>query len=389
MRRLLIGLGLAAAALFFSAAARADQITAVQVSPASPQAASAANVTLQGTGTCNSLVFDWGDQSAAYSHGSQLTLPFPLPPHTYSNAGNYTLTVTGVKGCIGKGLSTTITVAAKTPGVGIVDLCKHVDCGGLLGSKGGLNPGIKNFPLLELQPKIDYFGFSNFTPGGEVTIVGSGFGNSPGALHIVGYGPVISFKLPDGNIPILSWKDTLIVATIPANIAGVVDQPVVFYVVTANNLKSKYSLTVPFVATREVKKIPYGDPAVMVVSCGTDSNLDQCNNWSDPDDGGPLPDLSTWGGTLAGNHLNCWGCFGDDVGADVYQVSVANGWILDQVFFSAMPSDPGEASAVLNTSLPPGASAWQPSVSWVVTSGDFIHYTMDLYTVGPKGVPYH
>jgi hypothetical protein len=394
VRRLLVGFGAIAAALFFPAAARADQITALQVSPASPQAGQSAAVTLQGNGTCNTLVLDWGDNSPPYTYVPKITLPFQLPAtHAYANAGGYTLKINSVKGCQGTGVTKNITVAAKPatqPAIGgIVDLCKYVDCGGSLGSKGGFDPNL-GIPLT-ISPQIDYFGYSNFTPGGEVTLVGSGFGNSPGTLVMLGYGPPSNpFKLPEQNVPgILSWKNTLIVASLPNNITGAADQPIAFYVVTAGKLKSKLSLTVPFTATREVRKIPYGDPAVSVVSCGTDSNLDQCNGWSDTDDSGPYPDLSYWGSTLAGNHMNCWGCIGDDAGSDVYQIKFGNGWSLDQVFFTAVPSDPGEASAELVTSLPPGSSAWQPSISWVVTPNDFIHYTMDVYAVGPRGVPYH
>ena len=383
MKKLLVVPVLILSLGFFSLA-QADQITAIQTSPASPQQGGPVTVKLLGTGNCKNLDLSWGDGTLDLQYNPNFNLAFTIPTqHTYQNPGPYKIEIKNVAGCQGKGLSKTITVAftaggntggATAAGGGIIfNLCAKINCASLF-------------------PHIDYVvASSNFTPGGNIVVVGSGFGNSPGGLHMVGYGPLIPFKLPDNNVPgILSWKDTLIVATIPTAITGVVDQPVALYVLTANNAKSNYSLSVPFTAAREVRMIPFGDPAVSIVACGTDSNLDECNNWRDPDDSElGTPGFLGSGHTVFGNHMNCWGCFGDDTGQDTYQVNVANGWLLDQMYFTALPSDPGEASAELVTSLPPGANTWQPSVSWMVTSGDFVHYSVDVYIVGPKGVPYN
>ncbi len=392
MRRLLVGFGLIAAALFFSSAAGADQITAIQVAPASPQAGQNATVTLQGLGTCSGLVFDWGDQSPTYSHGNQFTLPFPLPSHTYVNAGSYTLTVTGVNGCVGKNKQTSITVAKKTT-VGIIDLCKKVDCTGLLGSQG--NPKIDlNFPLA-IQPRIDSLvSFSDFTPGANIVIGGAGFGSKPGALVMAGL-------LGGGNnltalpyigavaLQIVSWNNTLIAANIPSYLTGVVDQQVKFYVLMPDKkTRSNDTQAVNFVAAREVVKLGPTDPAVALVSCGTDSNSDYCNGWIDPNDSG-TDYVYYKNSTFNGTHLNCWACVGDDVGSDVYRVKVANGWVLDHIDWYMEVSALGEASAQLTTPFPAGGSSWQASVDWMATSDDWVSYAVDVVIVGPRGVPHH
>ena len=389
MKRLfIVPIFILAAAVSFPSLAQADQITAIQVLPASPTQGSPVAVKLLGTGDCQNLDLSWGDGTPDFPHNPNFNLPSTFPiQHTYQSPGTKTIKINDVKGCQGKGLTKTITVAFTVAGgvggtvggiitgggISLADLCKHVDCGTLL-----------------RLPKIDNLvAFSNFTPGGVIAVVGSGFGNSPGELHIHGITPNGAFQLPAMKIPgIFLWSDTSIQAIIPSGITGVIDQSLQVHVVTANNAKSN-SYTVLFTATREVRKIPYGDSAVSVVSCGIDSNDDQCNDWHDPSDGGPGVNFSTWGVTLAANHLNCILCIGDDVGFDVYQVNVANGWVLDQMNFTFQPSDPGEAWANLDTSFLPGANAWQPSVSWSVTPNDFVHYMVDVYIVGPKGVPIH
>jgi hypothetical protein len=366
--------------LCFFSLARADQITAIQVTPASPQQGSPVTVKLLGTGNCNNLDLSWGDGTLDLKYNPNFNLPFTNPPqtqHTYQNPGTYTIKVVDVKGCQGKNKQTKITVAFTAPatgatggataaGGGIINLCAKVDCAALFG------------------PHIDHFVFgSNFTPGGNVGVVGSGFGIGLGQLHMVGYGPLIPFKLTDTVVQVVAWNNTSISATIPANITGVVDQPVAFYVLTANNVKSNYSFTVQFTATREVKLLDFAGPAAAkLLSCGTDSNQDQCNDWIDPADGTSV----TWsvsGVTFLGYHSNCWACIGDDGGSDVYLINVPNGWVLDHFDFNLYY----EAGAHVATAFPQGATSWQPTIDWTVTPNDDLLYQGYVYIVGPKGVP--
>jgi hypothetical protein len=380
MKRLIvISISMLSAALFFFSPARADQITAIQVTPASPQQGSLVTVKLQGTGNCKTLELDWGDNTAHYFStppNQNYALPWTIPnAHTYQNPGGDTIKVVSVKGCQGTGLTKTITVVKKmASGGGIINLCATINCAALL------------------APQIDKFNsFSNFTPGGGLTVFGSGFGNTPGQLHMVGT-TAGSFKITDTVVPLFQgvWTNKWISGTIP-NLTGVVDQPVKFYVVTAGNLKSNDSPTVNFTAARETKQLTYKDPAVKLIACGTDSNADYCNGWIDPDDGGaafyllgdPEFDLVAF----AGSHQNCPGCVGDDVGADTYQVQLANGWVLDQMVFIPLPSETGEADAKLIWPFPAGASSWQTSINWLATSGDSIMYFVVLLISGPKGVP--
>jgi hypothetical protein len=365
--------------LCFFSLARADQITAIQVTPASPQQGSPVNVKLLGTGNCKNLDLSWGDGTPDLPYNPNFNLAFTIPtPHTYQNPGPYKIEIKNVAGCQGKGLSKTITVAftaggatggvtagAIAAGGGIINLCAKVNC-------------------LTLFPHVDYLvASSNFTPGGNIGVVGSGFGIGLGQLHMVGYGPLIPFKLTDTVVQVVAWNNTSISATIPANITGVVDQPVAFYVLTANNVKSNYSFTVQFTATREVKLLDFAGPAAAkLLSCGTDSNQDQCNDWIDPADGTSV----TWsvsGVTFLGYHSNCWACIGDDGGSDVYLINVPNGWVLDHFDFNLYY----EAGAHVATAFPQGATSWQPTIDWTVTPNDDLLYQGYVYIVGPKGVP--
>ncbi|HEX9444010.1 MAG TPA: hypothetical protein VGA73_07810 [Candidatus Binatia bacterium] len=355
-----------------SAVAWADQITAIQVSPASPQAGSPANVTLQGTGTCSSLVFDWGDQSQPYPHGSQFTLPFPLPPHTYANAGSYTLTVTGVKGCVGKGLTKNITVAPKPSGGigGLTDLCKHIDCGALL------------------APKIDNFLiFSNFTPGGAIAVLGSGFGAKPGQLHMVGT-TAGSFKITDTVVPIIQggWKNTSIGAKIP-NLTGVVEQPIKFYVVTAGNAKSNDSFTVQFRPTQEMKQLPSGD---VQVSCSDEADFDACNSVVN-DDGIPFcgaPFVSGGGGSMSAFH---WTCVGSSNGTDSYSASLKNGWLFnDAALVDVTPEDlfSDDPKFASMSGFKSDVASTNVTVNWNNADASYVLYSVNVSIVGPKGVPH-
>jgi hypothetical protein len=357
----------------------ADQITAIQLIPASPQAGSPANVTLQGVGTCSGLTFDWGDQTQPYTHGNQLTLPFPVPPpHTYATAGNYTLKIVGVSGCQGKGMTKNITVAAKPSGGGIggiVNLCAKVDCGAILGSGA---------------PKVDNFMIgSNFVPGGTIAVLGANFGTQTGQLHMVATTSG-SFKITDTVVPIIEWHPKWIGAKIP-NLTGVVDQSVKFYAVTAANAKSNDSFPVSFRATQEMKELPSGD---VQVACSDEADFDSCNNVVN-DDGIFLcgaPFVSGGGGTFDGYH---WTCVGSSNGTDgMIGPALKNGWHYNSAHLTdftpedLFPDSPNPKWVSMSgfTSGTTGTEA--VTINWNNSDASYVLYSIDVSIIGPKGVPH-
>jgi hypothetical protein len=384
MKRLIfISSLLLSAALFFSSPAMADKITAIQTSPASPQAGDQVTATLQGIGNCNTLNLDWGDGTGHYfsqppGHNYPLGgAGWQLPPHPYTNAGTFTIKVVSVKGCQGTGLTKNITVAPKPSGGvifggGLVNLCKYIDCG-----TGQAQP-----------PKIDNFMIgSMFKPGGTIAVLGANFGTKTGQLHMVSTTSG-SFKITDTVVPIIEWHAKWIGATIP-NLTGVVDQQVKFYAVTAANAKSNDSFAVDFTATREMKELASGD---VQVNCSDEADFDSCNDtWYD--DGIPFcgaPFVSGGGGTSDGYH---WTCVGSSSGTDSFSASVKNGWRFDSISLydwtpeDLFPDNPNP-KFVNMSGFKSDATSESVTINWNNDDASYVLYSVHVSIVGPKGVPH-
>jgi hypothetical protein len=382
MKKLIVmSIVMLSAALFFFSPARADQITEIQVLQSdqvttSPQEDLPVAVMLLGTGNCKTLDLDWGDGTMHYlSTPPNQNYGFPWiikKNQPYQNPGTYTIKIISVKGCQSTVLPKTITVVKKTAGGGIIQLCTTVNCVAAL-----------------FAPKIDTFAIgSNITPGGKMAVVGIAFGNSPGQLHMVGYGPLIPFKLTDTVVQVVEWHNTWVSATIPANITGVVDQPVAFYVLTANNVKSNYSLTVPFTATRDMEQLPAGE---VQVGCSDEADFDSCNNVVNSDS---IPFCSApfvtggGGGTFTGFH---WTCVGSSNGTDSFSASLKNGWRFnDAALADLTPEDlfSDDPKFANMSGFQSDATSTNVTLNWNNADASYVLYSVNVSIVGPKGVPH-
>lgn len=231
---------------------------------------------------------------------------------------------------------------------------------------------------------------SHITPGGTIAIKGSWFGTAKGKVRLAGvkrwngtvYGGTGDMWLDIVTEPEKDfWNPTSILAKVPTYITQVQDQPAKLQVKTSAGLWSN-EYNVNFIAAKVFVALPRADPAVKVISCGTDSNKDVCNGWVDPDDGDWFS--YTCGQTYSGFHLNCWGCIGDDLGTDKFEITLKNGWVIDggQVHVIV---DEGFAFRV---EVPSGVTSWKPSIQWNVTPNDDLCHGADVYISGPKGVPW-
>jgi len=267
----------------------------------------------------------------------------------------------------------------------LTKLCaKSLTCGPVLGT---------------ILPKIAQAD-SPITPGGYVVIQGSGFGQQRGELYLTGLwehpvgdslAAVKSVKLtvPIGGEGWDFWQPGFVLGFVPDSITQVGDQPVKLRIKTKDN-KWSNEYPVNFRATREVKLLPYTDPAVKPMgpdTCGTDSNFDVCNNWGDPDDGGGF--YYSCGQTFFGYHYNVWAAPENDTGIDTFEITLKNGWVFDSMPMPWMVNvDPGQGLAVGPSGFPQGKKYWKPQVQWTVTANDSLCHGADISVAGPIGVPW-
>jgi hypothetical protein len=268
------------------------------------------------------------------------------------------------------------TVEVKSQCFTLGELCKQIDCG----------------TLVVRPPKIEAVVpfISNITPGGYVAVKGSWFGNDEGELWLKGLKKWNGAAYGDVKLAIATepgkdfWNTTSVFGVIPGNITQVKDQPVTLQIKTKAGAWSN-EFPISFNAAKDWVTLTHTDPAVKLISCGTDSNKDVCNGKSDPDDGDWFS--SSCGQTFYGFHYNVWGTIGDDLGTDQFEITLKNGWVIDggkiHVFV-----DQGEGYTRGPGAVPSGVPTWKPSVQWNVTPDDSLCHGADVYTVGPKGVPW-
>jgi hypothetical protein len=252
-------------------------------------------------------------------------------------------------------------------------------------------------PVLTGPPKIDQLVpfISNVTPGGTLAIKGSWFGDTKGSVRLTGvkrwdgslYGGTGHLWLQVVTEPGKDfWKPNAILAKVPTYVSQVRDQPAKLQVKTSNDRWSN-EYPVQLTAAKSFATLPRTDAAVKMVACGTDSNKDVCNGWVDPDDGDWF--AYTCGQTYSAFHLNCWGCIGNDLGTDKFEVTLKNGWTIDggKVHVNV---EQGEGFAMVSTGneVPTGGSSWKPRIEWNVTPNDDLCHGADVYITGPKGVPW-
>jgi len=233
------------------------------------------------------------------------------------------------------------------------------------------------------RPNIEtYFGFA--TPGGAAGIVGKAFGTTQSKAQArlkdwKGVAKVIDLKITE-------WKPALIGVEWPSDLTGFPFQDASIWVTRADGMGSNKH-TVQFKPTLEFKMLPQSD--VKVVSCSNDANDNTCN---DVDPGGDaclesLPFTSgQFDSSISGRHYNCWATVGDDSGTDTYQITLANGWTLEELTFHKFV-EAGEGW-VARPAFSAGASQWTAKIKWSVTPNDDLRYEGLVFIRGPKDVPH-
>lgn len=230
--------------------------------------------------------------------------------------------------------------------------------------------------LTPIEPHIAEVPF-DASPGFLVLVLGSGFGDRAGELHL---------KFPKGfvDLPLLvgariprevasqldssrTWADDQVLALIPPGLSGVADQTAEVIVVRADGRRSAPA-PIRFVPAREVRRIPADRVRQLI-----------------PDDGGcghyPTSSLAC----QYGSNFHVWHFGEDEVRPE--KASFKNGWRQYLTWFARElgSASPGCHARVVATPLIPPFD--QPMfVTWW---GDCqTTYEVSYTIVGPRGVPY-
>jgi len=224
-------------------------------------------------------------------------------------------------------------------------------------------------------PKIT--GIENgVTPGGQIAIKGEGFTDTGY------YGGNVSLFIPAIGTRALSvvppsyenWSDNLIVAHIPEDIEGVIDQNANIQIMTGDGYNSN-SWQVQFIAAREMRVIP-----------GTYNNGKFCDKPGEFCD--HVCDVykpnEAWA-TFYGWH-HTWCCLSGDSGRDLWSMkAVKNQWKYHHRDFTIWEG----TSSGCEQGFASGASLQSCDVNWNTGSAQgTCRYVVTVWAEGPKGVPY-
>lgn len=236
--------------------------------------------------------------------------------------------------------------------------------------------------MVRIPPKIDsVFLFSDITPGGTVALKGVGFGITKGQLLLTGLKRHTGVALAPIPLTILEWKGTFIGAKIPT-ITAVKNQQAKLQVKTHNNLVGN-EYPVNFRATQDIKRLPRSD---VNGSCSTEADRDHCAPGGSSSDYipfcyGPLPDPDEPVWTFKGVH---WTCVGSSSGTDSFSASVKNDWTFDHTALHDMSG----GQSVTMSGFQSGVTSMNVSMKWNNANVSYVHYGVNVYVVGPKGVPH-
>ena len=255
----------------------------------------------------------------------------------------------------------------------------------------GLDPcGKPEAPLevaaVQATPPLD--------PGEWVLIQGCGLGTSPGKLRVAG-------DFPGGylNLEIKYWASTQVSAQLPL-VTGVGDMPAArLQLVRQDGTFSGLLDVGGFRATREVKRI---HPTDVIITCGSGWGNHDCALGQSH----PLSESQFFAGaSFAAKHgvetapkdcddtaLHCLGQWLEKT--DLAAVYLANGWTLAGFAWWWNPLA-GWNYVHAPSGFQTGSSSATVAMNWGVgvNAGmgpikSEVRYRVDLYAVGPKGVPY-
>jgi len=258
------------------------------------------------------------------------------------------------------------------------ELCQWTDC-----------TGATEEMLKCPTPKIGFGGTGPFImAGSSLYVSGCGFGQQKGLLEL---------RFQDGkvlNVNIEYWYPGLIVGTVPNVPGGTKDQIGALFVKTGGWQSNPWP--VQFKAKREIKLVPM--KMVQVKQCSDNADENICNHVDNSDCtyifGTKICpwqcQVGQWCGpgstfaSIGGYHYNTLHLSGD-VGWDKYTATVKNGYVFHDIKSSYENLDGGHASNI--EGFKKGGASTTFTMQWSVDGDGGVFYTIDLYAIGPKGVP--
>jgi hypothetical protein len=232
-------------------------------------------------------------------------------------------------------------------------------------------------PIIKMKPTIQQMftaPLGALKMGTQLFLKGAFFGTEKGDILMYGNFPQSPVSLVDVN-----WVSSKKVnGVVPVfNTTGLPDQEVEIRVKTADNMLSN-ARQISFVGRKEQKILQKSD--VVVIQCGNDGNSNICNS---------LTQAMQPGLAITGYHSNNWGAIGDDVGDDIFQISLKNGWVLESMKIVVWhKTSEDEVITGPNPPFPVGATNWTTAIHWVVSPADHVFYGIRIRVEGPLGTHY-
>lgn len=218
-------------------------------------------------------------------------------------------------------------------------------------------------------------------PGDELILNGCGFGSAGqgSELRLVG-------NFPGGYAKFKAsvWHDDAIKAVLDPGTSGAFDQADTKLQLVRGDLKLSNQIPIAFRAARDVVRID--EKATVTLGCGGDKSAGHYNYCRTPlQNGTSLPSMSDF--TMAGVHwVNDSDL--DNEGADEISLTLKNGFKTCGYGWEWWYEYPGTGYASVPIGYRDGVSSLKIVMLWGLTR-DGMQYHVDLYAIGPKGVPYH
>ena len=415
-------IGLVALSVLFAplaASAAPGKITSLSAQPSSPVVGQAFSFQIGHTGKKCGFAIDPNTAKVGDPLESQTQIldgAMGNVTHTYSQAGSYSVRVTGKAGdkdaCQGGPKTLTVVVQAPPPGA----KASAGPARGPLVRKDSAKPAAGAAPrgdLAPLAPKTAARGPSAdrlvpvtppertagptdrsltalpviegilflpegggtdpgvLAPGGRVFVKGRHLGTSPGRIVVKGPGGIFGTDYRYGEVELLSpkWEsDTQANGRIPADIVQPMQRTTVEVRVHRDDGQVSAPSIQQFEVPSETRWLGMDDVELLV--CSEEANYHSCNLRSGKGDF--CADTSIGfdydfrhDAAINGYHENCESTVGDDVGTDKWRIQLTGGWVFDSISWKGERPDPD---------FPKGATYWEPSFSWSLEPGEELHY---------------
>lgn len=282
--------------------------------------------------------------------------------HTYAKVGTVTVTVKAKAPCTG-------TPSQKLSVVSIAGFCEIFPI--LLEIQGS----VFGFPgLLASPPQISSLD-AGYDAGWSAVAMGSSFGKESGALEAEGdFGPKYGHSL---SLKIVAWNPAQANGFWPDDLVGVRDQTIRMRVVSAGGLASEWVETA-FRGKRTVELIP---AFLAPGNCENDTACTKCGNHSDDD-----CNFREAQGTISASHISkpVWCGWGGGSGNDTWTINLKNGW----KYYDTQVGETYTWGSEFTPCYPAlGSTSFTCTIPWKVEACGELFYSINLFAIGPVGVP--